>query len=129
MKDVTDFLRLSLLPAVKALFKVTENMAKAQSIEHANILLATTNNTEKTDDMQKAIRTLNESVIALATPISELVNSINQSNQLQAEQNRLLQEMKDSLTENTARVGTMAISLQAQTKDPGIKALYEKHYS
>lgn len=125
MERIDEFLKKSLLPAILQLLNVVKAMSDSQSKEHDIMTEAIGEGQKQTADMQKAIRTLDESVSALTRPITQLVESVNESNRLQAEQNRLLNEMKESLAENTARIGTMNLALAKQEEDPGIAALYD----
>ena len=119
MDNEYQFLEASLLPAVTDLLKAVSGMAKNQS---------------------KTVGVLNESVESLIKPLSDLVVAVNESNQLQEKQNRLIADMKEllaqntktaesmgmSLEENTARIGVMNLALAKQTEDPGICGLYEQ---
>lgn len=125
MDRIEEFLKKSLLPAILQLLNVVQAMSNSQSKEHVGMTEAITKGQEQTADMRRAIRTLDESVSALSRPITQLVKSVNESNRLQEKQNELLKEIRESLAENTARIGAMNLSLAKQTEDPGITALYD----
>lgn len=123
--ETEQFLETSLLPAITSLLNVTKTMATCQSKDHANMIKVVEENKQQTVDVEEAVKTLSQSVAALNKPISQLVEAMNESNRLQAEQNKRLGEMAESLTENTARLNALNVALCKETEDPGIKAIYE----
>ena len=140
MDNEYQFLEASLLPAVTDLLKAVSGMAKNQSDEYEGMRQAITEERRRMDSVEKTVGVLNESVESLIKPLSDLVVAVNESNQLQEKQNRLIADMKEllaqntktaesmgmSLEENTARIGVMNLALAKQTEDPGICGLYEQ---
>lgn len=125
MEQIRSFLEHSLLPTMLKLLQVTKGMAEKQSQEHAILIKTVAEDTGRTEDLEEAVKTLSESMSALSQPITDLVNAVNESNRLQIQQNRLLKGMRDTLADNTARLGVMNLALASETEDPGIKALYK----
>lgn len=125
MNEIRAFLEHSLLPTVAGLLRVTKQMAEAQSKEHAEIQAAVKTDAEETKSLERAIETLSDSVLALSEPIGQLVNAVNESNVLQVQQNKMLKIMKDTLSENTARLDVINLRAAADTEDPGLRAVYE----
>lgn len=125
-EQIFNFMKTSLVPVITNLLRVTEQMAEKESEEHGVMFKAIETETTDIKEMKAAIEKLNESISLLTIPIKDLVTAVNESNQLQSEQNKLLTQMEDSLAENTARMGTMNLALAAQAEDPGIASLYKE---
>lgn len=125
MDQTKEFLEKSLLPALLSLLNVTKAMSDNQSKEHNSMVDSIKDGSAKTEDMQKAIQTFGKSVESLNKPITQLIESVNESNRLQAEQNKMIEDMRESLAQNTARVEAMNLALAGSINDPGITAIYK----
>lgn len=77
-------------------------------------------------DLAKAVQTLNESVAALEKPLAELITATNRSSRLLERQNGLLQEICEQLAVENARIDALCVATEANTEDPGIRALYQR---
>lgn len=121
-----DFLEASLLPAVLELTKTVSSMTVAQERDHQKVELALQNDRKETQTMEQSIGVLVKTISKLSKPVADLVLAVNQSNQLQQNQNQLLQELQDNITEQNARMSVLNQGLATQTEDPGIQAMYDQ---
>lgn len=130
-----------LLSSILDLLKVAQQMASEQSRDHASLTKITYQTQEQqeaglkqlhrrlekdTSETQQTMKSLLESIEVLGNTVGSLVDAANKSNELAAKQNQLLQEIRDTLAENTSRIGTLNMAVAKQTGDPGLGPLYEE---
>lgn len=121
MEKLQEFLEQSLVPAIQELMKINVELAQ-HATEQQSLAGAVKTDMEKTAILESAVRTLSESVNALGKPMGELIESVNHSNRLQEEQNRLFEAFKHTLMENNARMEILNMALAVQMKDPALMA-------
>lgn len=118
MEKLEEFLR-QMVPSVQELMKINMELAGHVSgtVELAGAVKA---DLQHSEILENAVRTLSESVEALGKPVAELIESVNRSNRLMEEQNRLFAAFKDTVMLNNSRMNVLNMALAAQTDDPGL---------
>lgn len=126
MDEMQTFLQDTVIPAMKELIQITKGMADGYSEDHRELTQLQVASQKREQQSQEVSTMLIKSVDTLNNHMTDLVNSMNESNRLAVKQNQLLETIQDTLAENTSRIKALALIQEKQTEDPGTKALYDK---
>ena len=126
MDEMQTFLQDTVIPAMKELIQITKRMADGYSEDHRELTQLQVASQKREQQNQEVSTMLIKSVDTLNNHMTDLVNSMNESNRLAVKQNQLLETIQDTLAENTSRIKALAMVQEKQTEDPGTKALYDK---
>lgn len=126
MDEMQTFLQDTVIPAMKELIQITKEMADGYSEDHRELTQLQVASQKREQQNQEVSTMLIKSVDTLNNHMTDLVNSMNESNRLAVKQNQLLETIQDTLAENTSRIKALALIQEKQTEDPGTKALYDK---
>lgn len=141
-QNIETLLTHSVLPALLAMVEATEQLSEQQSKAHVQqleaiqkammptewrtMLMSLDKRLKEDNELKETIKILAEGQETTNNHISNLVESTNTLTKLQMQQNKLLQEMKESFEQNTARLDALTIAIAKNTGDKPLGRVYDK---